>query len=345
MVSFSTPILFIVFNRPEPTSRVFAAIRRQKPLKLYIAGDGPREGKAGEEELVARTRAIATAVDWPCEVKTLFRERNLGCGQGVSQAITWFFEHEEEGIILEDDCLPHRDFFRFCATLLDRHRDDPKVLSISGDHFLPHRLHLTSPYYFSKYVQIWGWATWRRTWKQYDLSLSQLPKENWEDLIRRVNPVKAEADYWLHIFHCTHAGHIDTWDFQLMFLSWHLGGLHICPSRNLISNIGYRADATHTNFDGSLAELPVSPLVAGDVPVPVKADPEIDNLIFYIRFLESMCHTWWLEQVLDPAGKLEGARLETMRTRDELKQAERRQKALERQNMHLSETLKRAQTG
>jgi len=342
MDSLQTPILFIVFNRPEVTERVFACIRKQRPTRLYVAVDGPRPDREGEAERVAQTREIATRVDWPCELKTLFRATNLGCGKAVSQAISWFFEHEEEGIILEDDCLPHRDFFSFCSELLKRHRDDPRVLSISGDHFLTHRLHLTQPYYFSKYVQIWGWATWRRVWKHYDLSLGQLAPAQWEDLIRRVNPVKAEADYWLHIFRCTHGGHVDTWDFQMMFLSWHLGGLHASPSRNLVSNIGYGPEATHTNFNGSLAELPVSPLAIGEQVPTIEADPQLDNLIFYTRFLESMCHTWWLEQVLDPAGKLEGARLDALRAREDLSQSLRREKALERQNLHLTEALARA---
>lgn len=339
MPSLTTPILFIVFNRPEQTERVFAAIRRQKPRRLYVAADGARPDKEGEKALVERTRAVATRVDWPCEVKTLFRLENVGCGKAVSGAISWFFEQEEEGIILEDDCLPHPDFFPFCETLLARYRDDERVLSISGDHFLPHRLHLTEPYYFSKYVQIWGWATWRRTWRHYDIRLGQRSKEDWEELIRRGNPIKAEAGYWMHIFRAMHMGAVDTWDFQLMFAGWHLGGLHISPSRNLVSNIGYGPDATHTNFEGSLAELSVSPLVIGEANPPIEVDHAIENLIFYTRFLESMCQTWWVEQVLDPSGKLEWARLDALKAKEELRQSERRNKALERQNVLLGEKL------
>lgn len=340
MSSLQTPILFIVFNRPEATERVFAAIRKQKPARLYVAADGAREDRADEKARVELTRSLATKVDWPCELKTLFRKENLGCGKAVSEAISWFFEHEEEGIILEDDCLPHPDFFPFCSTLLERYRNDPKVLSISGDHFLPHKLHFTEPYYFSKYVQIWGWATWRRVWKQYDLQLRQRSDADWESLLDKVNPVRVEAGYWKNILRALKHGLVDTWDFQLMFTCWHLEGLHISPSRNLISNIGYGPDATHTNFDGSLAELPISPLVIGDANPPVEADHAIDNLIFYTRFLESLSQTWWVEQVLDPAQKLEWARIDMMRSRQDLKQCERRCKAMERQNLHLGEKLK-----
>lgn len=339
MASLSSPILFIIFNRPDSTERVFQAIRRHRPSRLYIAADGPRLDKENERKLVEETRTIACKVDWPCELKTLFRSENLGCGKAVSEAISWFFENEEEGIILEDDCLPHQDFFAFCDTLLARYRDDPRVLTISGDHFLPHRLHIAQPYYFSKYVQIWGWATWRRTWRQYDLHLGQRKAEDWEALIDQVNPTKAEANYWKHIFRSVFAGGVDTWDFQLMFTCWHLGGMHICPCRNLISNIGYGPDATHTNFNGSLAKLPVAPLALGETLPPVETDKAIDSLIFYTRFLESMCQTWWVEQVFEPSGKLEWARLDAMKAKEEFKRSERRNKAIERQNRLLSEKL------
>lgn len=343
MSGFSTPLLFIVFNRPESTERVFAAIRRQRPARLYVAADGPREHKDGEAALVERTRALATRVDWPCELKTLFRADNLGCGNAVSTAISWFFDQEEAGIILEDDCLPHPDFFPFCEGMLRRHRDDERVLSVSGNHFLPHQLHLPQSYYFSKYVQIWGWATWRRAWRGHDLGLGQRDDAGWMSLLDQVHPIKAEADYWKHIYRALKAGLIDTWDFQLMFDGWHRGGLHAAPARNLISNIGYGPDATHTNFDGTLAELPVEPLVLDETEVAVQAEPRIDNLIFYVRFLESMHQTWWAEQVLDPAGKLEQARTDAGLVRRELLQVRRQASVHERQNRLLAETLTRLQ--
>jgi hypothetical protein len=343
MTALTTPILFIVFNRPDLTEKVFAAIRRQRPARLFVAADGARPGKEGEAGLVERTRAIATKVDWPCEVKTFFQPENLGCGKAVSGAISWFFEQVEEGIILEDDCLPHPDFFPFCQTLLERYRDDPKVLSISGDHFLPHRLHLTQPYYFSKYVQIWGWATWRRTWEHYRIELDHCDETEWMGVVERANPVKTEADYWKHILRFVRGNLVDTWDYQLMFSCWKQGGSHICPSRNLISNIGYRGDATHTNFSGSLAELPIAPLVLDGIRPPSKVDPQLDNLIFYTRFLESFSQTWWIEQALDPSTKLEGARWEAGHAKEDNKRKERLIEALERQNRLLCEKLKQLQ--
>ncbi len=339
MSGLSTPLLFIVFNRPETTARVFAAIRRARPARLYVAADGARPDRDGEAALVERTREVATRVDWPCEVRTLFREQNLGCGRAVSSAITWFFDQEEAGIILEDDCLPHPDFFPFCEGMLARHRHDERVLSVSGNHFLPHALHLAQPYYFSKYVQIWGWATWRRAWRGFDLGLGQRDDAGWMELLDRTHPIKAEADYWKHIYRALRAGLIDTWDFQLMFDGWHRGGLHAAPARNLISNIGYGPDATHTNFDGTLAELPVEPLVLDDTEVPVEANPGVDNLIFYVRFLESMHQTWWAEQVLDPTGKLENARADAAHLRRELAQLRSQASVHERQNRLLGEKL------
>ena len=156
-----TPVLFLVFNRSDTATQVFEKIRQVRPSRLYVAGDGPREGY-NEEEKVAKAREIATRVDWPCEVKTLFRDKNLGCAHGCSNAISWFFQHEEKGIILEDDCVPHLDFFTFCENLLDRYAEDERVTVVSGNNFQKGKWRGDASYYFSKFPHIWGWATWRR---------------------------------------------------------------------------------------------------------------------------------------------------------------------------------------
>ena len=297
------PVLFLVFNRPEPTQQVFQAIRAYQPSRLYVAADGPRPEKGGEWTLCAETRSVLKGVDWDCKVETLFRDRNLGCGTAVSEAINWFFDQEEEGIILEDDCLPDPSFFSFCEEMLDRYRDHPEVGSVSGNNFLPRGLHMEQPYGFSKYVQIWGWATWRRFWKNYDFKLVGEWSE-WDEIIRRVNPVQNQANYWAEILKTLRAGLIDTWDYQVMFSSWRHDYVHIFPCRNLVTNLGYGADATHTNFKSPLADLPKDAIKDYRVTLPVAVDVEVDNATFYFRFLESLTSVWWLQQAMDLPGML-----------------------------------------
>ena len=174
--SLETAILILLFNRPETTIRVFDKISQIKPQRLYIASDGPRKNIDGEKEKVKKVREIATRVDWPCEVKTLFRNENLGCKKGVSSAITWFFEQEEQGIILEDDCVPNLDFFTFCESLLDRYAEDERVSVITGNNFQNNKWRGDASYYFSKYNHCWGWASWRRSWKDYQGDIKFWPK-------------------------------------------------------------------------------------------------------------------------------------------------------------------------
>jgi hypothetical protein len=297
------PVLFLIFNRPEPTRQVFEAIRAYQPSRLYVAADGPRPEKAGEWRLCAETRSVLEQVDWDCQVQTLFRDENLGCGTAVSEAITWFFDHEAEGIILEDDCLPDPSFFPFCEEMLDRYRDQREVGSISGNNFLPEALHMEQPYGFSKYVQIWGWATWRRFWKDYHFKMEGTLAE-WDKIIGDANPVRNQANYWLQIFKTLRAGLIDTWDYQVMFSSWRHGYVHIFPGRNLVANLGYGADATHTNFQSPLAHLARQTLQDYETTLPVVVDSEVDNATFYFRFLESLNSVWWLEQAMDLPGML-----------------------------------------
>jgi len=242
----NTAILFLVFNRPETTSRVFEVIKKIRPKRLYVASDGPRLSKINEVEKVNLVRKIATAVNWPCEVKTLFRKQNLGCKLAVSSGIQWFFENEEQGIILEDDCLPHLDFFYFCEKLLEKYRNDEKILTITGDNFQNGIMRGSNSYYFSKYFHCWGWATWRRTWDCYDGEIKFWPK--WKQSADWINkfPDKIERKYWSSIFDKVYLNQIDTWDYPFMVSLWNKGGLNLIPNVNLVSNIGFGPEATHT---------------------------------------------------------------------------------------------------
>lgn len=237
-----TPILFIIFNRPDTTKTVFAEIRKAKPNRLFIAADGPRQNKPGEKEKCEETRRITEKIDWPCEVERLYREKNLGCKFGVSSAITWFFENVKLGIILEDDCSPDQSFFKFCSTLLEKYEGDKETMMISGDNFHKNIL-IKSSYYFSRYPHIWGWATWRRAWKKYNVRIPKVPLMS---KTNTPNNIFIERLYWNSIFNRVHKNQIDTWDYQWVYAIFKNNGKIICPKINLVENIGFGENATHT---------------------------------------------------------------------------------------------------
>jgi hypothetical protein len=254
-VPLQTAVLFLVFNRPDTTKQVFEAIRRAKPPRLYVAADGPRANREGEAERAAYVRQIATAVHWPCELKTLFRHENLGCKKAVSSAIDWFFENEEQGIILEDDCLPNPDFFTFCETLLDRYVNDERVWVVTGDNFQDGRCHGDASYYFSRYNHVWGWASWRRAWTKRDMEIKFWPEWKKSPAWKACLSDKVERRYWSKIFDRMYLNEIDTWDYPWTASVWFHGGLTVTPNVNLVSNIGFGPDATHTTGVSPMSRL------------------------------------------------------------------------------------------
>lgn len=192
---------------------MFEAIRQAKPPRLYVAADGPRFNREGEVDRVIQVRQIASAVDWPCELKTLFRNENLGCKKAVSSGIDWFFENEQQGIILEDDCLPHPDFFTFCETLLNRYANDDRVWVITGDNFQDGQWRGEGSYYFSCYNSVWGWASWRRAWVKRDMDIKFWPAWKMSSEWKAWLPNKVERKYWLRIFDRMYRNEVDTWDY------------------------------------------------------------------------------------------------------------------------------------
>jgi hypothetical protein len=253
-----TPVALIIFNRPDTTAKVFEAIRQAKPPLLLVIADGARTAKEGEAEKCAVTRAIIDGVDWDCEVRTNYSDVNLGCKRRVSSGIDWVFEQVEEAIILEDDCLPHPSFFDYCDELLDKYRYDTRIMSISGDNFQFGRQRTSDSYYFSQYNHIWGWATWRRAWKHYDVNVqlwNTVRDGGWlDDILNDASVVEV----WQKNFQDVHDGKVDTWDYQWVFACWVQSGLTILPNVNLISNIGFGVEATHTrSADNKSANLPV----------------------------------------------------------------------------------------
>ncbi len=248
----TTPVLFIIFNRPDTTRLVFDAIKKARPTRLYIAADGPRSTKLGEDQKCEEVRRIVQDVDWDCSVKTLFRSSNLGCGKGPCTAITWFFEHETEGIILEDDCLPSPSFFRFCAELLERYRYDTRVMEIGGNNLEEEELRQEEySYRFSNLIHIWGWATWRRAWQFQDFHMSHYLEVNQKGYLLASYDTIYERDYYQYIFEKMHTGDEVTnsstiWDYQWQFACKINSGLIIVPNRNLIHNLGFGEHATNT---------------------------------------------------------------------------------------------------
>lgn len=242
----ATPaVLIIAFNRPVPTRKVFAAVREARPSKLFIACDGARPNKPAEAALVAEVRSIVDLVDWPCEVHVRFTDSNLGCAVGVSSAISWFLEKAGEGVILEDDCLPTPAFFRFCAAMLERYREDTRIGVVSGSKMAP-SVDLGADFGFSRIFACWGWATWLRAWSGYQLHPSAvMPGEPWERNLHRKtvrNLSRAVAEQ--------KPGKADTWDYQCMLHMLRKDMLTVVPNNNLVLNIGFDGSGTH--FAGNI---------------------------------------------------------------------------------------------
>lgn len=246
---FHTPILLLVFNRPEPTKMVFELVRKVKPKFLYVSADGPRPGNAKDIEGCKRTREIFKNIDWDCQLKTRFLEENLGCRYGVSSGITWFFENVEEGIILEDDCLVDETFFPFAASLLEKYRDNQKVMHISASNFYG-RYEMEESYYFSLYNHIWGWASWKRAWlPNYQVDLKHIPKKEFRQIVHRLFSRSIDRRFWMDMFYYAKSGNINTWDYQWMFSMWKADGLGVTPKANMVSNIGFGEGATNTQIN------------------------------------------------------------------------------------------------
>ncbi len=250
-------ILFLTFNRLDTTKRVFEEIKKAKPLKLYIASDGPREDVLGEDEKVKEVRNfIESNIDWECEVKTLYRDKNLGCGKAVSDSITWFFENEEEGIILEDDCLPNQDFFKFCCEMLSFYRKNESVFMIAGSNIYPKKmLSSSSSYDFIKIPRIWGWASWRRAWRYYDFNLEGFGSPSFCKVINATWHKKEFKKYWYQILKDVYYKKLDTWDYQWAYSMWRYNGLCLLSKFNLVSNIGFGTGVHTWNKKNKISNL------------------------------------------------------------------------------------------
>jgi hypothetical protein len=277
----NVPVALIIFNRADTTARVLAEIAKARPAKLLVVADGPRADHPTDAEKCLAARATIDRVDWDCEVLTNYSEVNLGCGARPSSGLNWVFENVAEAIILEDDCLPHPTFFPFCAELLERYRDDERVMMVSGDNFQFGRKRTRYSYYFSRYTHTWGWATWRRAWRYFDREIKLWPALRETPWLLDTLGDERAAEYWGDLF-----DRMDqmpsVWDYQWAFACWSQSGLTILPNTNLISNIGWGEDATHTKLaDNPSANIPTSEMLFPLAHPPyVVRDREADQFTF-----------------------------------------------------------------
>lgn len=274
----TSAVLLIIFNRPATTKRVVEAIRNARPAKLYIAADAPRIGNTTDEEKCILTRVITEQIDWPCTVKRLYQEQNLGCSLGPRAAFDWFFSQEAEGIILEDDCVPHPDFFVFATSMLDRYRNDQRILSINGSNF-GYRLKNGDSYTYSRFMNMWGWATWADRAQTIDYSLKSWKAVNrplwflYKSMRQRFFDIDLNwYKYWQHKFDLTVNKEVITWwDWQWIYHQLNKKQLSIVPAVNLVSNIGFDADATHTHEK----ENPAANIPTDTMPMPLQHPVQI----------------------------------------------------------------------
>lgn len=285
-----SPVVLIIFNRPDAALKVFEQIRIAKPEKIFVIADGPRLNKPGELEKCNECRSIIESIDWKCEVFKYYSDTNLGCKNRVASGLNWVFDHVEEAIILEDDCLPNQSFFRFCDELLERYRYDERIMIISGTNVLEKWKDNSQSYHFTYSGGIWGWATWKRAWKYYDGDMKSWANSEIKSRIKDViiNPLWNRDLF--NSFELSFLKKTDNWGYPWAFARFVQSGLSIVPSVNLISNIGFRIDATHTSENSKFANLPVYelnfPLRYNDF---VMVDREFDNAwvnMFYKSFYE-----------------------------------------------------------
>jgi len=278
-VTVNEPVLVIAFNRPDHLSVLLDRLREVQPTRVFVAIDGPRVGREGEEYKVRACHDLISTIDWPCDVQTLFQQVNLGCGLGVTTAITWFFSHIERGIILEDDIIPDPSFFGYCTELLDRYEHDSRVFAISGCNFVPPEFqsHPGDAYRFSQVPHIWGWATWKRSWEKHRLDIAgwsqQLsPGQLWKRSGRSI----PGALYWASTFELLARKQVDTWDGQFVLASMVSNQLTATSNVNLIRNIGFGEFATHTLQDRDELQ-PITAVALPTGPVDVTCDERADT--------------------------------------------------------------------
>lgn len=256
---YDIPILFIIFKRYDTTYRVFQEIRKIKPKKLYIAGDAGRTLE--EQKKCDQTRTIINLVDWDCEIKTLFHTQNHGCKYGPFTAINWFFENEEKGIILEDDCLPNHSFFLFMKEILEKYKDDDRIGMVAGHN--PISIDIPYSYIYSRFKGCWGWGTWKRSWINIDIELNRV------NYSKEIVPLMVYNNYkrkhWLHALKLINENKVSAWDWPWYFSLASQNQLCVFPCKNLVANIGFGEEGTHC-----MGDAPQNVLQSFEIEFPLK---------------------------------------------------------------------------
>lgn len=287
MYELSTPVVFLIFRRPDTTQRVFERIAQAKPKQLFVVADGPRTPE--EAQKCQEARAIINQVDWDCEVHTNYADQNMGLRRRISSGLNWVFEQVEQAIILEDDCLPHPTFFRYCKELLEKYQDNERVMHISGDNFGYHRPKgVSDSYYFSMFAHVWGWATWRRAWAKYDVDMTSWGDSTFRETVLSRFP-KNQRAYWRYMWNLTYREQKKTWAFQWVYACVAHEGLCVMPYENQITNIGMGAEGTNTkNSESSLANLYTSDIYFPlEHPTHMIHNSDADALSTYLFFRQT----------------------------------------------------------
>ena len=279
------PLVIILYRRPRLVSELLAVLKAVRPSKIWLVADGPKNSR--EAELCRQARSEAeNAICWPCDVRRVYADANLGLKKRIETGLDQVFEIEEAAVILEEDCHPTPNFFLFCEAMLEKYRNEPKVGAISGNCFLPEKQVLVTDYYFSRYVHIWGWATWARAWKAYDRRRWAWPKQGFCKLFP--NADRTEEAYWNRIFGRVASGELSTWDYCWISWFWMQDWVSITPAQNLVRNVGFGPDATNTRDvlvkTGMEREELLSPPFEG--PIEIKADKKLDHAVFHNHLLQ-----------------------------------------------------------
>jgi len=238
-------VLLINFNRVDATKKSLQAIRNWKPVKLYLACDGPRADHPEDVKTIESVKALLTKIDWPCEVQQLYQSKNLGCKNGPLSAIDWLFENESKGIILEDDCIPSLSFFDFASAMLEQYEANDKIWHIAGSNFINLPKTNSDSYFFSKYPHIWGWATWRSRWLNAKRNYEELEQLSKNEFITDILADQPQFQYWNQAFELCRDNKMDAWDYMWTYSMWVEQKFAIIPALNMVSNIGFEKSATH----------------------------------------------------------------------------------------------------
>jgi len=288
-----TPIALFVFNRPHLTTQVYERVRAARPSRLLVVADAPRANRPDDVQLCDATRKIVTSPDWPCELLTNFAEENLGARRRISSGLDWVFDLCPEAIILEDDCVPCPSFFSFCSNMLSCYREDTRIMHITGNNFQGGRRRGNGSYFFSRYAHTWGWASWRRAWRYFDVNMKAWPIARQERWLASVMDDPVEIKYWTGILEQAYRGLIEVWDYQWMFTCWSQSGLSIQPNENLVTNIGVGPDALHFKQGHSTIGIPTRELGKCVHPSVMMADREADRFTFRKHILRKQ--SWFRE--------------------------------------------------